>query len=519
MVPELLPGGGPLNGRRWAGQQLLQLWLALAGNRDLPLLTVDPSIGGQVSALIQEWGGGSLVQVDNLVSTHLVEACGGLLVPDPSIGLWSFWRDAFARPAAFSLIGQIHTLCTVGAMTRLEELTPENVFSWDALICSSSAGRSVVDSVLSQREERQAARAGVPIDRFRQHRPQLPVIPLPMPVQEIQSRLPSRAESRQALGLPAEADVLLWLGRLTIFSKADPAPLYRVLNRVASQRERPLFLIELGPDDGQNQGEALQLLRAQCPAVCFLRLGADQPVSEQVKDQALAAADIGVSLVDNLQETFGQSVVELLAAGLPVVASDWDGYRDLVGHGHHGFLVPSRWSALAETASVPLGWKHRIGALPYALAAGALAQLVQLDLDAAEGAILTLLRDPALRRAMGRESANWARQRFDRSVVASQYDDLFGELERRRFGAPERWRQDQPAPLCIDPVRCFNSFTSDAAAPPRGDGEKCAEVLGGALSSSRADLWAVIEDVVPMDQRPALRQALEIKHGLRPYLR
>ena len=42
MVPDLLPGGSPLNGRRWAGQQLLKLWLSLAADQELPLLVADP---------------------------------------------------------------------------------------------------------------------------------------------------------------------------------------------------------------------------------------------------------------------------------------------------------------------------------------------------------------------------------------------------------------------------------------------------------------------------------------------
>ena len=38
----------------------------------------------------------------------------------------------------------------------------------------------------------------------------------------------------------------------------------------------------------------------------------------------MAASDMALFLVDNLQETFGLAVAEAMAAGLPVVASDWD---------------------------------------------------------------------------------------------------------------------------------------------------------------------------------------------------
>ena len=131
-------------------------------------------------------------------------------------------------------------------MVRLEELP--NVFAWDALICSSTAGRAVVESVLLQREDRQSRRAGVSASSLRQHRVQLPVIPLPMPVKELQSVLPERAAAREALGLPHEADVVLWLGRLTLLSKADLAPTYRMLDGLANS-VIVLVLLELGPDD------------------------------------------------------------------------------------------------------------------------------------------------------------------------------------------------------------------------------------------------------------------------------
>ena len=161
MVPELLPGGGPLNGRRWAGQQLLQLWMQLAQGRELPLLVADSAIVQQVQDLMSSWNCSTPCRSIGFASAAELSVCGGLLVPDPSIGLWSLWRDAHAAPASFSLLGQIHTICTNGALVRLEELTSENVFAWDSLICSSTAGREVVKSLLSQREDRQSRRAGV----------------------------------------------------------------------------------------------------------------------------------------------------------------------------------------------------------------------------------------------------------------------------------------------------------------------------------------------------------------------
>ena len=100
--------------------------------------------------------------------------------------------------------------------------------------------------------------------------------------------------------------------------------------------------------------------RQLCPSVRFVRLGGTQPVSEQVKHQALAAADVAVSLVDNPQETFGLAVAEAMA-GVPLVVSDWNGYRDLVRDGLDGFRIPTRWANVAGHASVSLGWQQLFG--------------------------------------------------------------------------------------------------------------------------------------------------------------
>ena len=105
----------------------------------------------------------------------------------------------------------------------------------------------------------------------------------------------------------------------------------------------------------------MESLRRLCPSVRFLRLGGLEPVTEETKRQALAVSDVAISLVDNAQETFGLAIAEAMAAGLPVVASDWSGYRDLVRDGIDGYLIPSAWASTAAQASIPLGWQQFTG--------------------------------------------------------------------------------------------------------------------------------------------------------------
>ena len=57
---------------------------------------------------------------------------------------------------------------------------------WDAVICSSRAGRDAVQQVLESREEQIQWRTGAASKRLRSQRPLLPVIPLPLPSESLE---------------------------------------------------------------------------------------------------------------------------------------------------------------------------------------------------------------------------------------------------------------------------------------------------------------------------------------------
>lgn len=81
----------------------------------------------------------------------------------------------------------------------------------------------------------------------------------------------------------------------------------------------------------------METAKAMAPTVPFFHVDVLDPEIGSI----WAAADIFCSLSDNVQESFGLAIVEAMAAGLPVVASNWDGYRDTVEHGITGILVDS----------------------------------------------------------------------------------------------------------------------------------------------------------------------------------
>ena len=114
-----------------------------------------------------------------------------------------------------------------------------------------------------------------------------------------------------------------------------------------------------------------------------------------------AAADLFLSLVDNAQETFGLAPVEAMAAGLPVVVSDWDGYRYTVSDGVEGFRGAHPGTGKCPARLEELALQHDHGLLSYQDYVGAVAQHVAVDTEAAAMAIARLVEDPVLRQRMG----------------------------------------------------------------------------------------------------------------------
>ncbi len=508
---DLLPDGGPLNGRRSAGQTLLSLWASQAGSNPLTLASGGTELKKGFEQFARSAGHTGLLRLLDLTDPELMVPNGALFLPDPSIGRWSHWRG-LAGPASFSLVGQIHTLSTPASMSLIEALATEPVKPWDAVICSSRAGKRVVEAVLEDREQQLLRRFHDESLSWKSERPNLPVIPLPIATQQIQEGLPPKALARKALGIDLNSHALLWLGRLSMLTKFDPWPTYLAIELAARELDKPLVLIECGPDDSQQQADHFEKIRSLCPNVQFCRLGGKKPVSELTKLQSLAAADIAVSLVDNTQETFGLAVAEAMAAGLPIIASDWDGYRDLVRPGIDGFLVPTKWSPIAKELSSALGWGTQLGLLSYPMAAGSLAQLVQVDLPAAVAGIVALLKQPVMIRAMGAAAQLRAEQQFSYKVVMSKYQKLFDKLKERRLAAPLSEFQKQFPPAALDPVRTFSSYPSHkSGAFAKANTENNVPEI---VIEGRQPLWNELRRTLPLGRRSVLEKELLAKHQI-----
>ena len=168
-----------------------------------------------------------------------------------------------------------------------------------------------------------------------------------------------------------------------------------------------------------------------------------------------ACGDIFVSLVDNIQETFGLTPLEAMAAGMPVIVSDWNGYRETVRDEVDGFLIPT--SAPAPGFGERLARRFQSGDIDYEVYCGSTALTASVDLNQLKSAIYKLCVNKDMRRSMGGAGQVRAQTEFDWTQVFPRYLDLLRELQDIRKSFTGTIHPSQP-PTRLDPFRLFEKY-------------------------------------------------------------
>jgi glycosyltransferase involved in cell wall biosynthesis len=388
---------------------------------------------------------------------------GTLYYPSPHY-TWLSWQRRFFGSRAYSLCGVTHTLCTESVLDTLGDYLTAPLESWDALICTSRAGKAATQRVFAGWGEYLAQRFGGGMPRVPV---QMPVIPLGVDSGKFAPRKDDakmRAALRRKLGIAKDDVAFLFVGRLSHFEKAHPMPMYLGLEAAAKRTGKRLHLIQAGrtPNDATKKN-LVDGARLYCPSVNTVFVPGDDPAVDR---DLWLSCDVFVSLSDNIQETFGLTPVEAMAAGLPAVVSDWDGYRDTVRHGVDGFAVPTLGPPPGMGEEFAFRWY--MGTDSYDHFVGHSSQCTAVDVAAAADAFAALAADAGLRRRMGDSGRARAAADYDWRNVIAAYHELWRELaERRAKDAEATPRQPgKPAyPLRPDPFTVFAGFPTALLSP------------------------------------------------------
>jgi glycosyltransferase involved in cell wall biosynthesis len=201
-----------------------------------------------------------------------------------------------------------------------------------------------------------------------------------------------QAEARARLGLPADAPLVLQLGRLVPRKGVDD-----VIRAFARVRRGPLpeaRLLVVGGDSREPDPAASPEM-ARLMAVATEENVTDGVIFAGRRDRAeladhYSAADVFVTMP--WYEPFGITPVEAMACGTPVIGARVGGIQHSVRDGVTGFLVPPR------------------------------------DVEALAERLLAVLQDETLRRRLGAAGIVRAREHFTWQHVVARFADLFAGI-------------------------------------------------------------------------------------------
>ena len=353
-------------------------------------------------------------------------------------------RDRVAR-APFPITGVTHSIDGIFMNSRYLELLLAGLAPFDGIICSSLSALWSVEKGLAWVQNQLKEKTGANINAW------VSLKHIPLGIEESLFQEEEKQGARAFFHIPADAVVVLSVGRLSLRQKTDWSPTLELLSRMAAQGEMENVILLMA---GGGLASDISILESM-----INRLGLQKKVhlfpnfKPEVKTKLYQTADFYLSIVDNFQETFGLSVLEAMASGLPVVISDFSGYREFVTQGQEGFLIPTTWAG-----ELPEFLWENMGILDPSVTRLYLSQTVAVDLEKLRTAIIQLSQDKELRARMG-QKARTKGFTYRWSNIIPAYEAFWANLKKEAQRRP-LIRQRIPDILVGDPGGTFSHFPS-----------------------------------------------------------
>ncbi len=453
--PEAYSASGKrLMGRNAAGESFLKGYLKHAHAKTFYCYVKNNAQGRSFEDTVRQYRNEPVNIIKTIHSGALAEA-KTLYYPGPDIGQQAFLRSQI-NPVGWSICGITHTTSSAGAMDAIARWLTSPIENWDAIICTSKAVKAHVEKILQAEVNRLQQRLGIqnlPL-------PQLPVIPLGVHIDEFTFSNQEKQVARNAIQADQDTIVILYMGRLSFHAKAHPLAMYQALSKAAQKTCKKIKLLECGWFANEYTRKAyVDSAKSVCPSIEIIHLDGRDPIHRRT---AWASADIFCSLSDNIQETFGITPIESMAAGLPSVVSDWDGYKETIRHGVDGFRI-------ATTLPQPglggdLAFRYALDIDNYDFHCGHTCMHISVEVAQAVKAFIALIEDETLRKKMGEAARQRAKAVYDWSSIIPQYEQIWEELETIRLKCLKEkpgLERPQPWPARLDPFTGFAHYSTN----------------------------------------------------------
>lgn len=257
-----------------------------------------------------------------------------------------------------------------------------------------------------------------------------------------------KLEAREKLGLAQDKIIILYFGRFSLYDKADLYPLLVAFKKILPEKRNAMLLLA-GTDVQEKYGSKLQKITQELDLADKVKFILHNCLKE--KYMLYSASDIFISPSDSIQESFGITVLEAMASGLPVIATDWNGYKDLIVHNETGLRIPTFWADCNMEDAVsypPFDFWQRDHLY--------LAQSVCVDVKKMIGYLSVLVKNKELRLRFGRNARRRVLEKYDWSVVMPAYENLWEGLSKLSSG--HKVKRNQKALFTPKYLDCFRHY-------------------------------------------------------------
>lgn len=224
---------------------------------------------------------------------------------------------------------------------------------------------------------------------------------------------------RKKYKIPPNNFVISYHGRVHFNTKCDLIFLLHVFRKIQAKYKNTTLVVS-----GSTENSAyIQLLqefthqRGIKNSVKFLT-----NIPEMDKPEIIGLADVMVAPTDNIQETFGLTIIESLSYGIPVIASDWGLNRELIQHDISGFLVPTYWTNLGITLNESDDKRHYFAKL------SALAMSLAIDSNQLEETLVQVINDQKKLSSLSAH-AHEASKEYAEAAILSKHEQLWNGLK------------------------------------------------------------------------------------------
>ncbi len=349
-------------------------------------------------------------------------------------------RNRLGLPLPIS--GVTHSLDGARMQTRFLQILLSKPKPYDCIVCSSNCAMDMLTRSFSIIGEAFAQSFGGKLP------PPPEMVLIPLGISDRAFEIKDRRQCCDELGIPAHHCILLSLARFSPRQKMDLSPLLEMIQWLCRRGKLPPFTLILAGAGNRTDLELACSMVDRLELQDCVRIEGNIPYEK--KTILYSAADIFISLSDNYQETFGITILEAMSHGLPVIASDFNGYKELVEDGLTGFLIPTYGSMDQDP------WDPTLGLMDPSVARFYLAQKIAVDMTVLAQAIVELASNPGKRRDMGVRARARA-MRYHWQAIIPRYEELWHEMKERAMAASSDLKAQGPPGLLTPGVKTIYS--------------------------------------------------------------